>query len=317
MTRISWIGLAALAAAAAGCGGRRPPASVSPRSTPDFVRVQLSPGGPVRRVPLEEYVRAASLSEFAPAGGDAAVAERMLEVQAILARTYAVAHLSRHGAEGFDLCSTTHCQLYQPGRIATSKWTETAAAAASKTRGAVLWFDARPAQTLFHADCGGHTSAASDVWGGTPVPYLPAVEDGGPAGAAHRPWRFEVEAADLRRALNSDPRTSVGAQLRDIVVAQRDSGGRAALVLLKGSRDPLVRGEEFRTVLARAFGARSVRSTLFEVTRNHASYVFTGRGFGHGAGLCQAGALARIRAGDRPDEVLAHYYPGTRLVSLR
>jgi stage II sporulation protein D len=268
-------------------------------------------------VPLEEYVRAASLSELVPAASDAAVAERMLEVQSILARTYAVAHLSRHGAEGFDLCSTTHCQLYEPGRVAASTWAETAATAASKTRGTVLWFDAKPAQTLFHADCGGHTSAASDVWGGTPVPYLRAVEDDGPAAAAHRSWRFEVAAADLRRALNSDPRTSVGAQLRDIVVAQRDSGGRAALVQLKGSRDPLVRGEEFRTVLARTFGARSVRSTLFEVARNRSSYVFTGRGFGHGAGLCQAGALARIRAGDQPDEVLAHYYPGTRLISLR
>jgi stage II sporulation protein D len=121
----------------------------------------------------------------------------------------------------------------------------------------------------------------------------------------------------LRRALNADPRTDVGAELRDILVARRDSGGRASLVLLRGARDPLVRGEELRTVLTRTFGARSLRSTLFSISRDGATFTFTGRGFGHGAGLCQAGALARLRAGARPADVLAYYYPGTRLVTRR
>ena len=63
---------------------------------------------------LEDYVRAAILSEFAPPAGDPGDIERMLEVQAIIARTYAASHLGRHQREGFDLCATTHCQLYQP-----------------------------------------------------------------------------------------------------------------------------------------------------------------------------------------------------------
>jgi stage II sporulation protein D len=312
-----WIVVAGLASAGAGCGGGLRTAPVPARSAPAFLRVQLAPGGSVRRVTLEDYVRVASVSEFAPAGGDPAVVERMLEVQAVIARTYAVSHLSRHGAEGFDLCSTTHCQLYQPGRLASSKWAPAAATATSHTRGIVLWFDTAPARTLFHADCGGHTSAAVDVWGGTASPYLNAVADDGPAAAAHQPWRFEVETEALRRALNEDQRTGVGARLTEIVVARRDSGGRAGLVLLKGARDPLVRGEEFRTIVTRAFGARSVRSTLFAVTRENTKFVFTGRGFGHGAGLCQAGALARLRAGAKPEQVLERYYPGTRLVVLR
>jgi stage II sporulation protein D len=44
--------------------------------------------------------------------------------------------------------------------------------------------------------------------------------------------------------------------------------------------------------------------------------VFTGTGFGHGVGLCQIGALARARLGGPVDRILAHYFPGTRLIRL-
>jgi stage II sporulation protein D len=312
-----WIAAAGIGALSIGCGGGMRPTPTTARSAQAYLRVQLPQGGADEQVRLEDYVRTTILSEFAPAGGEPAVVERMLEVQAVIARSYAVAHLSRHAREGFDLCSSTHCQLYQPARLATSRWATAAGTAAAHTRGEVLWFDAAPARALFHADCGGHTSAAADIWGGASSPYLRAAADDGPAASAHQPWRFEVDANGLRAALNADPRTAVGARLLDVLVTRRDDGGRAALVLLRGERDPLVRGEELRMVLTRAFGARSVRSTLFDVTRAGARFVFTGRGFGHGAGLCQAGAFARLQAGARPEQVLSRYYPGTRIVVLR
>jgi stage II sporulation protein D len=56
---------------------------------------------------------------------------------------------------------------------------------------------------------------------------------------------------------------------------------------------------------------------LFGVRRSGATFIFEGRGFGHGVGLCQAGALARIRAGDRLTTVLQRYYPGTKLITAR
>jgi stage II sporulation protein D (peptidoglycan lytic transglycosylase) len=75
----------------------------------------------------------------------------------------------------------------------------------------------------------------------------------------------------------------------------------------------VVRGDEFRQVLSRAFGPRAIRSTLFEVRRAGAAFTFSGRGYGHGVGLCQAGALARLRAGATPSDVVRYYYPGTVL----
>ena len=72
----------------------------------------------VRDLPLEDYVAGAALSEAAPGAAGARAAEAMFEVQAIVARTYAEAHRGRHAREGFDLCSTTHCQIYEPARLA-------------------------------------------------------------------------------------------------------------------------------------------------------------------------------------------------------
>jgi stage II sporulation protein D len=315
-----WCVLAAAAAVlSSACGPdvRPKPIRVPAGAVPVVVRIKIAPNGPVRRVGLEEYVEAAILSEFAPPSGDPAEVERMLEVQAVIARTYAIAHQSRHEREGFDLCSTTHCQLYQPSRLKTSSWAPQANEAVKRTAGMVLWFDTTPARALFHADCGGHISAATDVWAGTPRPYLKSSRDDGVAASAHTAWRYEVDRGALVAALNSDVRTRVGKDLRDIEVTQRDDAGRAAVVRLRGTREAIVRGEELRTVLSAAFGPKSVRSTRFEVARQGSQYVFSGRGYGHGVGLCQAGAYARLRAGATPEQVLARYYAGVRLVVMR
>jgi len=281
----------------AGCSEVRPLAIKLPEaSVPQYVRVKPAPNGRTVRVALEDYVRAAILSEFAPPSGDSADIEHMLEVQAVIARTYATAHIGRHEREGYDLCSTTHCQLYQPSRLKSSSWAPLAEQATAHTAGMVLWYGNGPASALFHADCGGHTSAAVDIWGGTARPYLKGAVDDGAAQSAHTTWKYEAGRAQLTAALNTDTRTRVGKELREIKVAQRDDGGRA--------------------VLTNTFGAKSIRSARFEVSRQGARFVFTGKGYGHGVGLCQAGAYARLRAGALPEQVLARYYPGTRLIVL-
>ena len=112
------------------------------------------------------------------------------------------------------------------------------------------------------------------------------------------------------------PRTGVGKRLDSVSVVQADEAGRAELVALDGERSPLVRGEEFRSVLTRRFGANSIRSPRFVVRKEARSLSFAGRGRGHGAGLCQRGAIARLRSGATVEQVLATYYPGTVLVTV-
>jgi stage II sporulation protein D len=279
------------------------------------VRVELARAR-TASLPLEEYVEAAVLSEVAPAAEDTDALLRMYEVQAIIARTYALANLGRHDAQGFDLCATTHCQLVEPSRRRTSRWAALASRAADRTRGVVLLFEGAPALTFFHADCGGHTSAVADVWGGPPRPYLRALADSAP-GSAHAHWEFAVGVEPLRQALNADPETAVGRRLDAVVVQKRDSGGRALELALVGERRASVSGAHLRTLLSRTYGVRSIRSSRFDVSRRGGTVVFSGTGFGHGVGLCQAGALARARAGVPAETILSFYYPGTRLSSRR
>ena len=194
-----------------------------------------------------------------------------------------------------------------------SRWNAAARTAVQKTAGDVLWFASAPARAVFHADCGGHTSNAAAVWGGLGPAYLTGTRDSGPAGKAHAEWTFEAKADAVHAALNADQRTAVGAKLDRIEIAGRDDAGRAEKILLRGTQTFIVRGEVFRDVLTRRLGVRTLRSTLFSVKKTRDTFVFAGKGFGHGVGLCQAGAFARLKAGASADDVLAHYFPGTRV----
>jgi stage II sporulation protein D len=306
--------VSALAAALA-LGACTPPRTPAPpgASLPDRVRVRTA--GRIVALPIDDYVLGTVLAELAPAGEPPEVIARLFEVQAVVARSYAAARRGRHGKEGFDLCDTTHCQLYAPSRLRTSRFADAARSAVARTRGQVLVYRGRNVEAVYHADCGGSTSDASTVWGGT-VPYLRAREDDV---AAHgsRPWTTTLESDELRRALNADPRTAVGRRLDQIRPGPMDSGSRPRDVTLAGERIRIVRGEELRSALTRAFGMRAMPSTRFTIRRDGSRWVFEGSGLGHGVGLCQAGARARARSGDNIMEILQAYFSGAALAPLR
>lgn len=310
LTAVAVLSLAACTAAPPPSVVPGPPAA-APVLDPVRVGVGAGPAWRVVAVALEDYVFASVLSEFAPTSGDGAAIRTMFEVQSIVARTYAAASRGRHAADGFDVCTTTHCQLVDLDRPRNSRWAAVAREAVGATRGQLLWYAGRPAAALFHADCGGYRAAAHEVWGGPRSPYLEGGSDPLPPGHQHVTWRFDADRERLRTALNGNPRTSVGARLDTIDVYRRDASGRAALLLINGERSPLVRGEEFRAVISRALGIRSLRSARFDVFRDGDQFVFEGQGFGHGVGLCQRGALARAAAGEPAERILAFYFPGT------
>jgi len=257
-------------------------------------------------------VLASAIAEVSPVDQPAAAVERIFEVQAVLARTYAAGHLGKHQAEGFDLCDTTHCQLYDPNRLRASRFAADAREAVRRTSGVVLTYQGRLAEGLYHADCGGYTASADSVWGGAAVPYLIAAPDECPT-VSHRTWRVDVPIDQLRAALNTSARTEVGRTFDRLEVVSRDPGGHAALVTVAGEHTHQLRGEEFRSILNQSLGPRAIQSTLFAVTRAPSAVVFSGAGFGHGVGLCQTGAAARARQGDSLEAILGHYFPGVHL----
>src|SRR5262249_45787396 len=135
-----------------------------------------------------------------------------------------------------------------------------------RTAGTIIVYARRPAEALYHADCGGYTAGAETVWGGSPVPYLLPTRDDVPHAAHAGTLRVPVD--DLRMALNADKRSEVGKTLTELSVTRRDVGGRAAEVRVAGDRPlppRLLRGEELRVILNQRLGDKAIQSTRFSV----------------------------------------------------
>ncbi len=143
------------------------------------LRIEVGPrgSGAFEDVGLEAYVRDVVVGELSVGAADAALAPAAYEAQAIVARTYALAGRRRHAAEGFDLCSTTHCQVFVRNQWRRSRWASAVDSAVARTRGQYLESAGRPIEAVFHAHCGGHTSAAADVWRSAGATYLRGVDD--------------------------------------------------------------------------------------------------------------------------------------------
>jgi stage II sporulation protein D len=313
-TRAHWPRTLVAALAAAGlvaAAACQPPQLPEPTvRLPEFVQVRA--GGHVETILLDDYVLGSVLAEVTPLNQPPAAVARIYEVQAVLARTYVAAHLGKHRAEGFDVCDTTHCQLYDPNRIKSSRFAGDAREAVKRTAGVVLTYQGHLAESLYHADCGGFTASADEVWGGDPVPYLIAAPDDA-AAVQHRQWKWTVSISDLRAALNASPRTEVGRTLDRVDVVDHDAGGHAVRLAIVGEHTHELRGEEFRSVVDQALGPKAIQSTLFAISRDQTTVTFTGAGFGHGVGLCQVGAAARARNGESLEQILTHYFPGVSI----
>ena len=308
----------AIAAGTTRCATTRRPSPQPPGPSPadtQTLRVEVGDAGDrhVRTIRLEDYVRGSIPAEMPLAEEDPAVADRLARLQAILARTYALANRGRHAHDGFDLCSTTHCQVYSPPDQQPAAVASLVAAAVDRTRGLIISDGNGPIQALFHADCGGHTSSATAVWGGPAPAYLAGVHDSFCVMTPRDDWRLALDRDHLRHILNTSSETAVGRRLDQIAVVSRDPAGRTTRVSVAGENHLVVRGERLRAVINRQLSPRAFRSARFSVEQQADRILFSGQGFGHGVGLCQTGAIVQARQGESVDAILAHYYPGTWL----
>ncbi|MFL6255215.1 MAG: SpoIID/LytB domain-containing protein [Pyrinomonadaceae bacterium] len=279
------------------------------------VRVRLSRGDTTLRLPLEDYVFGVLAAE-----GSVETEAEALKSLAVAARTYAVRNLRRHARDRFDLCDTTHCQRFMPVRDESARpdFYELARRAVRETAGEVLRDGSgHVAESYFSAACGGRTADVAKLWGVSNAPaYLRGVSDESCA-VASESWTDVIPAAQLLRALRADERSDVGARLEGVRVVRRDQTGRAELVELEGQRRRRLRGWDFKIIVGRTLGWSVLKSSRFEVSRAGSAYVFRGTGFGHGLGLCQAGAHVSATRGASYRQILARYFPGAGVGELR
>jgi stage II sporulation protein D len=269
-----------------------------------LVRVRSISEGLTRELPLEEYLAGVL-------GAESSIEDEFeaLKAQAVISRTFALRNAGRHQREGYDFCSTTHCQRFV---YSEKRSPSPSRRAVEETSGEVLQDGmGELADAYFHAACGGVTANIRTLWGVPAPSYLRGVRDDFCATMPHYRWTQTIPAAQLVKALKSDERTDIGPELRSILVRKRDATGRAELLALEGARRRVVRGWDFKIIVGRSLGWQMIKSSRFDVSRSGSDFVFRGGGFGHGLGLCQEGAHAMARRGIDYRQILKHYFPGT------
>jgi stage II sporulation protein D len=273
----------------------------------------------VNRLPIEEYLRGVvplEIGERQP-GEHAAV-----EAQAIAARSYAYTHLAPQ--QRFDVRATVDDQVYGGANAERP----VADAAVLATAGRVLRYAGRIADTPYHSTCGGMTAETGEVWTGeSGAPYLRRVDDHIPGtGRAYcdisprYEWAREMSAEEVGAAVTRYLRSRGGSQAigvaRAMTVESRTPSGRIGTLRVEGSSgETTLRGNAIRYAL-RVAGGELVNSTYFSIESSGSGtrgrrFTLRGRGYGHGIGMCQWGAIGRARAGQDAATILQTYYPGT------
>jgi stage II sporulation protein D len=255
----------------------------------------------VNELMLEDYVAGTLLGEVSEGFGDV-----VLRAQAVATRTYALHRRAHPRSPDFDVEASTTGQVY----LGMSGETASVGAAVDATRGQILTFGGEPILAAFHSAAGGRTATAAEVWGRA-VPYLVSVGVRGEDDSPDTYWRAPVDGDAFGAALAAAGKP-VG-RVRDVTVAERTPSGRSAAVRIRGDDGEVsLSGEDLRRVL----GPTRLKSTLFEVRRTQDGFVFVGSGNGHGVGMSQWGARALARSGSNHRQILAHFYPGTRIEPL-
>lgn len=250
----------------------------------------------INSVGLEDYVAGVVEAEAGHVG-----TPEFLKAQSILARTFALRNLGKHADLGYDLKDDVSSQVYKGHP--KGKHADTILWAVRSTRDTVLLDpQCKPALVVFHANSGGQTSPSQWVWG-RPIDYLSSRSDPHSLQGPSARWekRLPKEKVQLWMAeklgcsASDRAMAEAFAQFRQSERKERFSYGQKSFQL---------------TAFRHAFG---LRSTWFDVFEEESDYVLKGRGYGHGVGLAQDGAIKMSEKGYDYREILYFYYGGLEL----
>lgn len=271
------------------------------RTYPGRLHVSPNPGGwelrLVNEVDLETYVAGVVASEYGLEDLEGSKA------MAVVARTYALAAVSENEA-GDILADHTLSQVYR----GLDGVTDLAMQAAQETSGEVVTHNGVPIQAVYFSSSGGRTANNEDVWDGAPLPYLRGKTDPYDSSSPHSRWSARLSRSELLQQLSE----VTDLRVDGFLIGDRSDDGRVATVelLLDDGQRREMSANAFRLAVIGQFGARSLRSTLFDVRREGGVYVFEGRGYGHGVGLSQWGAHEMAKRGSTYRDILRYYYTG-------
>ena len=250
----------------------------------------------VNRIDLEDYLVGLINHEVSSAWSPEAV-----KAQAVVARTYALFQAGNSRDARYDLESTVDDQVY--GGSQTEDYAS--AKAVRDTAGEVLVDgEGNVVQAFYSSSCGGITELPQNVWG-THTAIAKSVKDPWCKNAPNATWTWSIDAADFGKKLKESG--YAGGRVASVAVKKKDSADRALSIHVtaaNGASD--VSGNELRRIL----GYDKLKSARFTVAFDDGTFTFSGRGAGHGVGMCQWGAKGMADKGYLYRQILGFYYPG-------
>lgn len=250
----------------------------------------------INEVDLEKYV--AGVVEAETGRGQAL---EFYKVQATIARTYALANRNRFRSNGYNLNDLTDCQVYHGKR----RFEPLIDSAVAQTRDLVL-VDAELnlITAAYHSNSGGHTVASNHVWT-QELPYLPARPDEFSDYGPHTHWTHTLATSHFLSYLNDTFNLDTS----------NDSVVQTVLSFNQSQRQLYLGNPQWKISLKKLRMDLNLQSTFFDIEVAGDSVKFCGKGFGHGIGLSQEGAMRMANLGITYRDILFYYYHNVHLVN--
>jgi len=257
----------------------------------------------INELNVEEYLKGVLNEEISAKWHPEAI-----KAQAVVARTYALYQKENRKDNPYHMEATTTDQVYGGVRREDERTNK----AAKDTQGIVLTYEGKLAKVFYHSISGGITEDVTDVWGGEGNNYLKSIKCNFDKDAPNYQWETEIDTIDLEIILSKNGITVDGIQSIE-PVSFTSSGRVAELEIRHRDGTEKISGVNFRKII----GYETIRSTLFRIKEGDGSFIFYGKGSGHGVGLCQWGAKGMAEKGYSYIDILKHYYPGIEIKRIK
>jgi stage II sporulation protein D len=268
----------------------------------------------VNEVDLEEYLKGVVGKEMNLSEG-----EEALKTQVVTARTYAVheqrlERIRRVKGEKFDLYDDERSQMY--GGL--ERHTTGAERLVDETRGMFLVYQGKLVRTFYSSACGGHTEPAWEVMADETEKMAPLAGtkcDYCQRRALYR-WKEPVLIPKKEIVEKCLPKDLQDKRIKTLEVTKTLPGGHALEVSVTLENSSRIVKLHATNEFKRNITAK-LRSTLWDRIEDRGDSIsIIGRGYGHGAGLCQIGAYEMAKDGKTANEILEYYYPGAKVQKL-
>lgn len=224
------------------------------------------------------------------------------KVQAILARTFALAHLSKHVTEGFSLCDQVHCQAYYGKPRFADIFIPV-----NETKGKVVVDEnLNLIVAAFHSNSGGQTANSEDVWGAR-TSYLRSVNDTFSTRMPNYKWERKMPVDDWLSYL----------KIKHNYPVDEPYAKEMALNFKQDSRKVFLEASNIKVPLKNVRQDLQLKSTYFSIYNTGDTVVFKGKGYGHSLGMSQEGAMRMTRLGYTYSDVLNFYYRNIQIIDMR